>query len=120
MGIKPSDLRIGNIVEWDDDEMKGNKNTVIRDYDMSGFFVNPIALTKKILVKCGYEYEGDETVLYLGNGWSLSENADGGFEVIINHEYWITIHVDYLHQLQNAIWALSSFKKELEVNKILK
>lgn len=122
------DLRIGNIlqdkqgrickVEQLSTEMGQDRVEAIKGA-VTTMPISPIPLTEEIVLRLGWELDMEfenNTSYFTHPEYYAINKSDKGYELMINHEYWITIKIDYVHELQNAIWALSSFKKELEVN----
>ena len=112
--IKPEDLRIGNLFEYNTSE--GWENNIIDWEDISHCVVyndsfnrryRPIPLTEKILLDCGFEKQMAWTfrkslignlymVYYLGEkGWSIGNKNYSDFPC------------EHLHTLQNVIYDLS-------------
>lgn len=118
--MKANELRIGNLhyyhivdkvderEEWDEiskidigDLYHLNLNPDDKNY-------NPIPLTPELLEKCGLKK-------YDGYGYKVAQgyiikHANGYFY----HYHDLRIRVDYLHQLQNLVFALTG--KEIEIN----
>lgn len=108
--MKTNELRIRNLLLDDrgvitkvyslnDDEINNDDLTV---------HYKPIPLTPELLEKCGFKK-------YDGYGYKVAQgyiikHANGYFY----HYHDLRIRVDYLHQLQNLVFALTG--KEIEIN----
>lgn len=129
--MKANELRIGNLIQWEDDSNNivkvatiGGKGKPWVRYDEldpkepSGvarlFEFIPIPLTKEWLLKLGF---GDF------NGYFARYWGKNGFEIIVWNNYYKkyffelakgrTILIDYVHQLQNLYFALTGEELKL-------
>lgn len=124
--IKPNELRLGN---WAYDANNLAVKIIGIEYEYnhclweqlgvkclsSCDFLNPIPLTKKMLVKCGFsEYEFEEDI-FLHDEEDVCVQKSGKVYYPFSFENNDTIGepIRYLHQLQNLFFALTG--KELEV-----
>ncbi len=103
--IKASELRIGNWIVFDGKILRATSN-IIHSLDEEWFQAEPIPLTYEILEKCGFEC--------LCSKWK-----NGHIELLVNLNgydffYGGFTKLEYLHQLQNLYFALTT--EELEVN----
>ena len=79
--------------------------------------IEPIPLTDKILLKCGFEKEYYGDIDWLEKEFPIigelctSDRKNGFYLFDTNTD---TLRIYYLHQLQNLYWCLCS--KELEIN----
>lgn len=80
--------------------------------------IKPIPLSKEVLLKCGFEKEGDYGYIFFGEitNYILDEDIAGSYQVGVNHgscTNFFSWDIKYLHQLQNLFYCLCG--KELEV-----
>jgi len=113
--MKANEIRVGNLVEWDDDEMKSDKRKVrVEAHHMNSVeFFNPIPLTEEILLRCGFEKHHPEGDLY-SLPWILTSLHDGkeidkNFSVALFDGFFVACqcqntHLRYLHELQNLFY----------------
>ena len=125
--IDASELRIGNWVNHKDiysyrNEMLGKEfyfQWESRDWYALGECtisledINPIPLTEEILEKCGFDmnpdwnnYDGCVAVLDLGYLY-IGKGVMGGITLFQNNHFSTGVNIDYLHQLQNLIYAIT-------------
>ena len=121
--IKPSDLRLGNWVMYDNRyfqismiaDVFPELNTTefgigVVDYNN----ISAIPLSEEVLLKCGFE-KGDFSKTYvrysIGN-FNIIHDTDKGIFICDGIKYTL-VCVEYLHQLQNLYYALTG--EELEV-----
>lgn len=115
--MRAEEIRIGN---WVYDDM--NDMVKIDHPDIGEqlyIFYNPIPLTEEILLKCGFEYRFHqytykELSIKLSEEHFLVFNMKNGNIYTTNNEEW-ELHsgvylydINYLHQLQNLIYALTN------------
>lgn len=120
--IKANELRIGNFVLWDNEDIysiKGIGNNGVRFNNDHGQFrlnkrIYPIPLTPEILEKAGFE--GNRTGFYHSpNGKPYSLYLNNEQEVFLYFgDYDTNIKIKHLHHLQNLYFALTG--TELEIN----
>lgn len=106
--IKEKDLRVGNLVLYDDKLFEVDVIVTFADNDF-----NPIPLTPEILEKCGFEKVYQSYVLdkfFLYNGPDVA--GDWWFKM--SEAVGFTVKIKYLHQLQNLYYALTG--EELKIN----
>ena len=76
--------------------------------------IDPIALTPKILEKCGFRnYIRDEWILKIGNGHMDFEFNSEGLRLRQPIPSQVSLH--YLHQLQNFLFSIAGFELEMEL-----
>ncbi len=126
--MKVHELRIGNFVKH---TIESN-NHVDRELIIDDFIViynftqseeeipyKPIILTEEILLKCGFENNGDcDDIEYLQleviKMMILHSDSSDDFNICVLHDYRGKVNeYKYLHQIQNLYHALTG--KELEV-----
>ncbi|MGL4367412.1 MAG: hypothetical protein ACRCX5_14325 [Bacteroidales bacterium] len=119
-GIDPNNKECGMVIckvqciYMDGAELSGIEVPLCAEY------IEPIELTSDILVKCGFKsnyaedpqlYGNKATVRYYNKRFELYKKAlRSTFEF---YTYYITVRLEYLHQLQNLYFAING--KELEV-----
>lgn len=106
--MKANELRIGNYVKSDEIELtKVTASLLHHMISLKGLlsgFVEPISLTEEWLVKFGFEKRKDSNILWdKSDLFSLFTIADKIKYKAQNH----TLHVMYVHQLQNLYYALT-------------
>jgi hypothetical protein len=119
--IKANELRIGNYFNYNNIAFKvvkiENKYIGLDKEDDFGNYANiediePISITKEILLKCGFKKLGNDNYsigrINLGLNYNISIDID-----------YVPIHclngkIKYLHQLQNLYFALTN--EELKIN----
>lgn len=123
--IDARELRIGNLIYGVSDRIetivKITDGGKITTYKANGIYENdiddlsPIPLTPEILEKCGFK-----KIIADGGAVGYYEYYDNGkYETSVLSKWGITlmgidsIHIKYLHQLQNLFYALCG--KELEI-----
>lgn len=130
--IHKSDLRVGNLVNYHDD----NKIFKVLEIDTFGLKVendeeetwieydcfSPIPLSSEILEKCGFvemktEMSGCRVWEIPNRLWRVAMSYRDELEFILWHRQvspptWRLASFKYLHELQNLIYALT--KQELE------
>ncbi len=117
--IKTNELRVGNLVYtpmdfkmkvvgiFDDQillDFEGNEGDV---FDFKPNELKPIPLTEEKLLKFGFENIYDELLFY-----------NGYFDLIFNDNrvslrvegQWLSLDVEYVHQLQNLYFALKGIE----------
>lgn len=132
--IDPKELRIGNILEYENDlvhvtslslDIDDEYQEIIgfcklgKDTDETADWnralcarLNPVSVTHKILEKCGFSENGGEWS-YPGNEFELIPYQDGYNMGINQGEYSHGRLIKYLHELQNLYFAIIG--EELEV-----
>ena len=93
------------------DKVEVSNGITIRGWQ-DGPEINPIPLTKELLLKCGFEEEFGG-IIYYNRNQGIEFNFSNGWCTASRGEYDI-VDVQYLHQLQNLYFALTG--EELEVN----
>ena len=118
--IKANELKIWNWVQCYGNLIQiGNihpKGTIVGDEPYSISELDPIPLTEEILLKCGFEQDGDNDYLQLYINDALNILWLGYLSIEVNG-YFVALSEKeqlYLHQLQNIYFALTG--EELEVN----
>lgn len=125
--MKPEELRIGNWVKYRGEPVKveqlrvnclGIANSdVLVDYNE----IEPIELTKEVLLKVGFEKNGNVYILICG-GIKISYYTDKvkqSLDINVSREKRFyknelrSYDIEYLHQLQNAYYLLVN--KELKI-----
>ncbi|HXU28814.1 MAG TPA: hypothetical protein VN698_16410 [Bacteroidia bacterium] len=107
--IPPTELRIGNLVYEEGDQL----TEIINGWQMDeGMELFPVPLTEEILLKCGFEKLGieDDDIFYR----ILIKFPWGGHVILHcnfgdpNEEFslWSYPYIKSLHQLQNLYFAL--------------
>lgn len=81
--------------------------------------IKPIPLTEEMLLKCGFDKDGDYEYFFVGEftNYILEEQSKGGYMLGVNQgccTNFFCWDIKYLHQLQNLYFALC--EKELEVS----
>jgi len=126
--ILPNELRVGNVLMYMSDE--GPMRCKIDDNDImwcvdenKGFNTvhKPIPLTPELLVEMGFQSDNDgrNTYKYINKETYVALAPDGFFLVFASDdeeedELYRKLNIEYLHQLQNFIHALTS--EELTIN----
>ena len=106
--MKANELRIGNYVHRQSGKMVVNRDEVYKIENVNLQSANkyePISITKEWLQKLGFEGHGGE--LKKGRFTYLVQQR---FLVVEGYEYdynGITCHPEYIHELQNIIFALT-------------
>ncbi len=133
--MKANELRIGNLIRYTNDE---DLNTSLRgtplvvDIDTLTYieigdrpdFYEPIPVTIKILIKCGFVKRRDREYLYsidLHKHISIVDGKDRFLAMLLQDaefsggelSVFCCNEIKYLHQLQNLIFSISG--EELEV-----
>jgi hypothetical protein len=118
--MKASELRIGNILHYTDDErlkpeIRNKPFYIVADdilylsENPDWEFIYPIPLTEEILLRCGFKHDCDLINMLCKNGiWFNRKNMEASF---LSSKL---IKIKYLHQLQNICYALTG--EELQVN----
>jgi hypothetical protein len=85
---------------------------VIKEVDFQD--INPVILTPKILEKCGFRnFVRDEWIFSRGNShFDFVLNADG---LRLRHTTPCRVSIQYLHQLQNFMFAIAGHELEIEL-----
>ena len=115
--INANELRIGNWVRFkhllcfiitikqDNCEIQSSRLVVNSSYD----FIEPIPLTPEILEKCGFVYSWDGGTNEAN--YSVKKNGKIVFSIndslVFRHSFYNSTKLQYLHQLQNLIFALT-------------
>lgn len=113
--IQANELRIGNCVFYKPIEryieIDGN-NIYMMSIDM--LKVEPILITEKLLLKCGFEKHEDRSLnLYNGN-FEMYKEVDECLVLIIEGQRLPLSHIKSIHQLQNLYYYLTG--QELTIN----
>jgi hypothetical protein len=121
--MKTTNLRIGNIVLLDGDEIiitgiKGNTVWHKDGFDMTGLSgskVEPILLTEEWLLKFGFKkgnqiYPKGFSLLVLNTDFYWGFNLEDKLDCELNDVQ----PINYVHQLQNLYFALAG--EELQIN----
>jgi hypothetical protein len=131
--INANELRIGNYVYYkkenpetifrivgivnDETDSEGKVNGVYEFYDAfyDIEYILPIPLTPELLEKAGFRKASYYVAAYSREGWGIDVNDEGDhYELFINDEAgYLLGKINYLHQLQNAFFALTG--KELTI-----
>ncbi|MDR3713150.1 MAG: hypothetical protein P4L51_10075 [Puia sp.] len=76
--------------------------------------IDPIVLTPKILEKCGFRnFMREEWILKIGNShYDFEFESDG---LRLRHPTPSRIPIQYLHQLQNFLYAIAEYELETEL-----
>lgn len=93
------------------DKVEVSNGITIRGWQ-DGPEINPIPLTKELVLKCGFEEEFGG-IIYYNRNRGIEFNFSSGWCMASIGEYEIT-SVKYLHQLQNLYFALTG--EDLEIN----
>ena len=128
--IKANELRIGNWVNYIDINGLNPAQIEIEDFinlkedGEKDFAFSPIPLTPEILEKCGFEKElfemsGCEVWHVPNTLWRIARSYRDENEYKLWHERispptWNLKTLEYLHELQNIIYALTG--KEIKFN----
>ncbi len=112
--IKVEELRIGNWVLEDGEYILVEK----LEYDgqiNNNYHFDPIPLTEEILLKCGFEYEGDLLLINIQGGEISYEY--GCIYLGMGHYYQESnqLEIKHLHQLQNLYFALTVEELNIEL-----
>ena len=114
--MKANELRIGNIFRDKYTRMMiivigltDNEITFSGEFD-SEWQAEPIPLTEQRLLKFGFEWKNH--AIRLGK-YAIRQQVDGWFMYLSNESLNFTIHLKYVHQLQNLYFALTG--KELTI-----
>lgn len=119
--IKPSDLRLGNWVMYDNRyfqismiaDVFPELNTTefgigVVDYNN----IKPIPLSEEVLLKCGATVDGIEYIIK-ANALSIKIRFHSGIAYCEFGDVYLGDRIKYLHELQNLVFALCG--RELEV-----
>lgn len=93
------------------DKVEVSNGITIRGWQ-DGPEINPIPLTKELVLKCGFEEEFGG-IIYYNRNRGIEFNFSNEWCMASIGEYEIT-SVKYLHQLQNLYFALTG--EDLEIN----
>ncbi len=112
--IKIEELQIGNWVLEDGEYVLVEK----LEYDgqiNNNFDFEPIPLTEEILLKCGFEYEGNSLLINIQGGEISYEY--GCIYLGMGHYYQESnqLEIKHLHQLQNLYFALTVEELNIEL-----
>lgn len=128
--IQANELRIGNWVKaplWRNEGMHPQKVYSIKqiwgeyfinyDFKETGCEfgakveseVDPIKLTKEILLNCGFE---QDSLHYFKNNGVIISVEDNHFEAFLGNN---VVVLNYLHQLQNLYFALTNEELKIEL-----
>ena len=119
--MKPTELRIGNWIEWDDDSHEQFKVETI-DYSEPNYFVNggllddmlPIPLTEEWLLKFGAVKTFDNWQFTISVGAiTLHFRRNNEWYSELGGIY-LGSKIKYVHQLQNLYFALTGNELELK------
>ena len=127
--LKTEELRIGNLVYFNDNMFSGKENQIVEIETINVNFITdktnknsiigdienykPIEINKEILLKLGFDWNDgapyhNETILeYCFFGYSNNE-----IQIFSDYEYKILKRIKYVHQFQNIYFLLTS--KELK------
>lgn len=121
------ELRIGN---WINDESAGIRQWMKDDYvNYSGYDgrdenyisdkIEPIPLSPEILLKCGFEFDGDEYSYEYKNidadiRFSLKDGVFVPNPYYTGQPFTESAYPKYLHQLQNLIFSLTGEELTIE------
>jgi hypothetical protein len=112
--IKPNELRLGNYVHM---PLIAATPQKIHSFSQMGLYheYDPIPLTPELLEKAGFRKASYYVAAYSREGWGIDVNDEGDhYELFINDEAgYLLGKINYLHQLQNAFFALTG--KELTI-----
>ncbi len=111
-GVMPDEISLWfppNVFSGDKVEI--SNGITIRGWQ-DGPEINPIPLTKELVLKCGFEEEFGG-IIYYNRNRGIEFNFSNGWCMASIGEYEIT-SVKYLHQLQNLYFALTG--EDLEIN----
>ena len=120
--MERSELRLGNLV-FEDETIYSygiNKRVVEMNLDYFNSYsdtwdmIKPIPLTEEWLKKFGFKWKN--TGLRLDK-YVLRNQIDGWFMYISNESLNFTVHIKYIHQLQNLYFALTG--KELTIKETI-
>lgn len=120
--LKPQDLRIGNYVTFNNDDLilvksifeKGVHDEYYNGYNY--YDIKPIPLTEQWLVDFGFKKNKNNwKELYLGLA-SISWERLAGLVLVLETERIYMPHIKYIHSLQNLFHTLTG--QELTLNKI--
>ena len=126
--INPNELRLGNCLAYNDGSY-GKVFSIEKDdigiediksptYE-SVINLHPIPLTEEVLLKCGFEWSIFHQAYHFNNGFKYVIDICVGFCRVIKYRRngELINKIDYLHQLQNLYFDLTS--NELDVSKLL-
>ena len=103
-----NELRIGNLILDEDSNIMYRVDlNFFHDLSLGGFLMDdliPIPLTEEWLVKFGFE---NKTKTFVLNNISIKQQTKGYF-------FYLSIMIQYVHQLQNLYFALTG--EELKIN----
>ena len=127
--LKTEELRIGNLVYFNDNMFPGKENKIVEIIKISKNFVydktnkntmigelenyKPIEINKQVLLKLGFNWNDgapyhDETILEdCFFGYSQNE-----IQIFSGYEYKLLKRIKYVHQFQNIYFLLTN--KELK------
>lgn len=115
--MKASELRIGNLVLYENPH--GDRIKTIVDYKVFLYAdkLEPIPLTEELLLKCGFEKHRDSyiddilpfDISWINQCWTLSYDTE------FCTSYFCHDKIEYLHQLQNIYFALTNEELKIEL-----
>ena len=128
--LKCTDLRIGNLLKYDDEivmvyELYDDAISILEDSYVKVYHIDnfdPIKLTEELLLKIGFEKDGNNYSLVCGDievGYYIDKFKQVLYINVCRKKRFHknelrSYDVKYLHQLQNAYHLLTG--KELEVS----
>jgi hypothetical protein len=125
--MKAKDLRIGNIVYYDDkhiDEIDGIDISTMDNSDEYLANHKPIPLTPEWLIKLGFsgafhKLTGEHSHLpshYNLNGFRIDVEYNCGSEEVSHYEFNLhpSTELKYVHQLQNLFFSLTGTELEIK------
>jgi hypothetical protein len=112
--MEAKELRIGNWFKEYDEFRQVTYNTIRYLNNNEDESYNPIPLTEEILLKAGFERNGEEFIYYeryytIGIGELFNVAYVGSDKV--------TVDCKHVHQLQNLYFALTGEELEIDLNK---
>ncbi len=120
--MKSNELRIGNWVDNDIhgvglvESLSGLNILYSRNYDsLPTSKITPIPLTEDWLIRFGFkaDFNGEYEILPFLYIWKPSSSTKS-FSVSPNSNFPSTLKIQYVHQLQNLFFALTSEELELK------
>lgn len=120
--MDPKTLRIGNTIRKTQSEIWQKKHrgalTTVTSWELQvleknaneGYYEG-VPLTPELLLEYGFTKNSSESYSHIATGWQI-EQAFYGHWFIIEEELTVSLPLDYLHELQNAIYFLEGAELE--------